>query len=498
MTDQQRFDTISALGNNYIYTPNFDRLVRRGVTFTQAYSSCAECVPARYTIRTGCKSPRTLYFGNNEVMQLRAGQPKTMEGRCGPYLARTMKKLGYRTFGVGKFHTVPWDEELGYDVHLHSEELYHTSERRASDSYAAWVGKNYPQYDFQDLLGERTEMYYAPGRSHMPEEITSEHWAADRAVEQIKGNDKQPYFGFVSFINPHPPLAPPIPFNRLYNPDRMPNPVRGAIEVDHMDEYIPWMNYFVWAEDISDAQARIIKARYYGEITHIDYCLGRILDAVESRSDADNTLICFFSDHGEHLGDHHAWQKESFFEASCHIPFLVSWPRKLMKDTRRGELVCLADLFGIATHAAGATQTRDGIDVLGVLNGEAKPREYLVGYYGKPGTPLFKMMVRDKQWKYIYISNGGREQLFDVLNDPMELKNLAGKQRDVAAKLKQKAISACKENNLTDAMKGSDLLVFPHKKLARRRVYQFDNSKGIKKGFLRGPKDILSAWRAKG
>ncbi len=145
-------------------------------------------------------------------------------------------------------------------------------------------------------------------------------------MEQIQATDGRPYFGFVSFIGPHPPLAPPIPFNRLYDPDRMPNPVRGDLKTDHLDEHLPWMNHNIWAEDITDARARVLKARYYGEITYIDECLGRILDAVEARGDGENTLICFFADHGEHLGDHYAWQKESYFEQSCHVPFLLSWP----------------------------------------------------------------------------------------------------------------------------------------------------------------------------
>ena len=95
-----------------------------------------------------------------------------------------------------------------------------------------------------------------------------------------------------------------------------------------MDEQIPWMNHLIWAEDINDPHARVLKARYYGEISYIDDCLGRILDAVEARGDADNTLICFFADHGDHLGDHSAWQKESFFEASCHVPFLRELARR--------------------------------------------------------------------------------------------------------------------------------------------------------------------------
>ncbi|MFW6058638.1 MAG: sulfatase, partial [Phycisphaeraceae bacterium] len=381
MTDQQRFDTIAALGNPHIHTPNMDRLVRRGVACTNAYSTCPVCVPARYTIRTGCEPPHTGYFANGRSKYLEPGT--TVEQRCGDYLPRRMHQLGYRTWGVGKFHTHPWNEDLGYEVQLHSEELYSSTEQRRGDAFARFIADEHPEYDWLDMLqGERTEMYYMPQMSPLPAEITVESWAADRAVEQLQVDDERPFFGFLSFIGPHPPLAPPQPFNRMYDPDDMPNPVRGDLALDHMDEQIPWMNHIIWADGINDFLARILRARYYGEISYIDWCLGRVLDALEQRGDADNTVICFFSDHGEGLGDHNAWQKESYFEQSAHVPMLVSWPAQLPQNVQRDELVCLTDLFGMATHAAGQTETRDGIDVLGMLQGEAPPREQLVACYG--------------------------------------------------------------------------------------------------------------------
>src|SRR5919108_5181617 len=115
MTDQQRFDMIAALGNSHIYTPNMDRLVRRGITFSNAYATCPVCVAARYTVRTGCEPPTTRVFSNAKANPV-TGQPAEMEARCGRYLARTMARLGYRTFGIGKFHTAPWGEDLGYET----------------------------------------------------------------------------------------------------------------------------------------------------------------------------------------------------------------------------------------------------------------------------------------------------------------------------------------------------------------------------------------------
>jgi len=492
MTDQQRFDTIAALGNERIYTPNMDRLVRRGLSFTNAYSTCPVCVPARYTIRTGCEPPTTRIFSNRHSGPVR-GQSATIEGRCGPYLAKTMRNLGYRTFGIGKFHSNPWDEDLGYEVHLHSEELYASPEQRAGDSYANWLHREHPEYDhLEGLMGERTEMYYMPQMSAQPADCAVEGWAAARAVEQVADPDRRPYFGMISFIGPHPPFAPPIPFNRMYDPDRMPSPIKGAIETDHMDQQIPRMNDIIWAESINNPHARILKARYYGEISYIDNCLGRILDAVESRDDSDDTLICFFSDHGDHLGDHHAWQKESFFDSSARVPFLLSWPTHLPQNERRAELVCLTDLFAVATGAAGETELRDGIDLLNAIGGAAPPRDAVIGYYGLPGTEKFKIMVRDAKWKYVFFANGGKEQLFDMANDPNEVRNLASDNKDIADRLKRSAISACGQPGAQDALEGDGFKILPFKAWEWKgdRAYQFDRSKGVT-GFPNDPGDVL-------
>jgi choline-sulfatase len=493
MTDQQRADCVGALGNPDLYTPNMDRLVARGASFTNAYSTCPVCVPARYTIRTGCEPPTTAIFQNQRAAPVE-GQPEKMTDRCGPYLAQRMQSLGYRTFGMGKFHSQPWDEDLGYDVHLHSEEIFGSPKQREGDAFASFIRNEHPAYEFVDgLMGERTEMYYMPQMSTMPAEATVEGWAAARAVEQIERNDEdKPYFGFVSFVGPHPPLAPPIPFNRLYDPDRMPNPIRGDVGVDLMDEHLRWMNYAIWADDINDSHARVLRARYYGELTYIDDCLGKILDAVEARDDADNTVIVFYSDHGEHLGDHHAWQKESFFDASANVPFMVSWPEQIAADERREELVCLTDLFGIATTAAGRPELREGVDVFGGLGGTARPRSELIGYYGTPGTSRFKFMARDAEWKYIYFANGGYDQLFNLSEDPHELKQRVDIDPNVAGRLRNVGIKSLNRINANRALNGGKLKAFPYENRPLKRIYQFDPSRGVR-GFPEHPSDVLGS-----
>jgi choline-sulfatase len=491
MADNQRHDTIAALGNPHIHTPNLDRLVRRGLAFDNAYSPCPVCVPARYAIRTGCEPPTTRCFGNAPPKPA-ANQPGSMEERCGEYLAKAMCRLGYRTFGIGKFHAMPWNEDLGYEVMLQSHEMYQDAERRRCDAYASWIASKHPEYDFIEMLmGERAEMFYMPQMRPMPANVTAEWWTAERAIEQIKSADERPYFGFVSFIAPHPPFAPPIPFNRMYDPDRMPNPICGEIATDYMDDSVPSMTHALWAEDMAASRARVLKARYYGSISHMDHCLGRILNAVEARRDADNTLIVFCSDHGDHLGDHHAWHLGSLFDTTCRIPFLVSWPARLPAAERRAELVSLTDIFGLTTGAAGSCDRRQGMDILGVQEGRLRPREVLFAYGGMPGGRGFKMMGRDRRYKYIYLANGGREQLFDLQSDPHELRNLAAAKPDIVCELRRRAIAVCRSPGARDALEKDDFRTFEFKSAPPRRICQFDRSRGVA-GFQKHPGDVLA------
>lgn len=488
MTDQQRADTIAALGNERIHTPNFDRLVERGISFTNAYSQCPVCVPARYNYRTGREMPTTRCYSN--------GGPITavdeIEDACGDYLARRMSNLGYRTFGVGKFHTSPRYADIGYETQHYSEGIY-GEEDWHRDDYAAWIREEHPEYDHVEMLhGERTEMYYMPQTSPLAAEHTVEAWAADRAIAAIEREGDRPFFGLVSFFGPHPPLAPPTPYNRMYDPRDMPMQVRGDPDVDRADEQIQWMNDAIWVTDeageVDDIRRRACWARYYGEITYIDAQVGRLLDAVESRDDADNTVICFYSDHGEHLGDHRAWQKESFFEEAARVPFLVSWPAALPGGERNDELVCLTDLFGIATRAAGERDVRDGIDVLGMLQGDTTPRDRLIGYYGTPGSRRFKVMVREDDWKYVFLANGGRELLFDLAADPNERHNHRSAQPEVVAELREHVVSTLAERGVSDAIDDGDLREYSYEERDPVRIQQFNHPVD---GFPDEPADVL-------
>ncbi len=480
MTDQQRFDTIAALGHQPAITPNLDRLVARGFAMTNAYSTCPVCVPARYTLMTGCEPSKTGWFSNWQA------HPNVPINTGGPYLAQAMSAAGYRTWGIGKFHTEPRHEPLGFEVHEYSEELWPTEKEFQGDDYVRWLNSRSKDFrHLEQVHGERTDMYYGAQSRAQPAHLCGEAWLTERATEEIAKPDHRPYFGFVSFVQPHPPIAPPIPYNRLFNPDDMPAPVLGDPAIDTADDYLGWMNHAVYADDISVFQAQQLRARYYGAITYIDDCVGKILDAVEKRPDAANTLIVFFSDHGDHMGDHRAWQKESFFESSTRIPFLVSWPKRWQGAKRENALVALTDIFGLATSAAGVAETRDGQNLLGVLDQNAAPRQQLCGMFGSPGTRKFKAMLREGDWKYIWLANGGRELLFNLAENPAENLNQAHAHPDVLARFRDALRAHLTTRETTrPAVADGQLVSFPFEKFPRERIKQF--ARGVT-NFGQGP-----------
>ncbi|QIB77850.1 sulfatase-like hydrolase/transferase [Haloferax volcanii] len=463
MTDQQRSDTIRALGNSRIHTPNIDRLVDRGVSFTNAYSPDPICIPARHTIRTGCEAVSTGYLGNEKR------DARHLEDRCGPFLARSMRERGYRTFLVGKYHAHPRDIDLGYDHHLSFETFREETGHEVKTT------------------ARQGAMVHLPQQNRLPPDDNYEAWMTDRAVDLVGRDTDEPFFGLVSYEPPHPPFAPSPPFDRMYDPERLENPVKGDLETDHMDEKIPAQNHHFWTTrkgGIDDTTVRVIKAYYYGMISEVDRRIGRLLDAVEARDDADNTLICFFSDHGELLGDHRGWEKSSFFESSCRVPFLVSWPAELPAGERRDDLVALTDLFGIATTAAGDQELRDGVDVLGTIRGDAESRERLFGYHRTPRLPPnFTGMVREGRWKYVFMRNGGREQLFDLAADPNELDECAADNPEVVAELRD-ALAA----KLADASADE----FVENGTLRRAPYQeIDMGRLVREPYPEEPADVL-------
>lgn len=236
-------------------------------------------------------------------------------------------------------------------------------------------------------------------------------------------------------------------------------------------------------------------------------------------------LYIDMSSHGDGLGDHNMFQKENYFEEACRIPFIVSWPAHTVlgsiKGTDENRLVGQADLFGIITAAAGAEELRDGISVMAMLaggqdlndDGFRAGREYFYGTYSEPGSHQFKIMVRSHSHKYIYMANGARELLFDLVSDTHEQSSLCAlsavatagdaAQDDVAQLLR--AMRAAGAAYLATLAAGAPALdassttgFVEHAFVARplHRIMQMAGDLGVS-GFPEDPAEVLERWPAR-
>jgi len=431
-TDQQRADTIGALGNPVIRTPALDRLCRSGVAFSNAFSPSPVCVSARcslihgqYPLHTGCYENTVMPTDGRETFMA------------------ALTAAGYRTHGIGKCHFTPDSHALrGFETREYQEELVRDPEK---DDYLRFLHANGFRH-VCDPHGIRGEMYYVPQPSQYPAHLHPTQWVGDRAVAYLReqaGKDR-PWFLFASFIHPHPPFAPPNPWHKLYRAPLMP---LFNVPADH-EALLTFINRFqnrykYRDQGIDQNLLRCLKAYYYACISFIDFQLGRLLAVLEETGQLDRTLILFTADHGEHLGDYHCFGKRSMHDSCARIPMLARLPGRFAEGAVCAAPVSLVDVAATVCAAAGTgirSHALDGLDLADIAAGAVTRETVFAQHAMVPFTAaarelhqnaetrasLSTYMAVSRRWKYVYSAPDHREFLFDRLMDPLETRSRAG------------------------------------------------------------------------
>ncbi len=456
-TDQQRADTIGAL-NPVIRTPVADRLCAEGALFTHAYTPAPVCVPARcslifgqYAIKTGC-------LENNYPM------PEATRER--PTFMSALAGAGYQAHGVGKMHFTPDPHALrGFESRDRSEEMAGP----ADDDYAAWLKTNGFDY-VQDTNGVRGEMYYIPQPAQLPAWAHNSHWVADRSVDFLRRRDRsRPFLLMASFIDPHPPFAPPVPWNKLYRGPSMPLPKRPPDMRNLWTHINRIQNRYKYRDaGIDDRLLQTMKAYYYATISFIDYNVGRIAQELEQSGELDHTLIVWTSDHGEFLGDYDCFGKRSFLKSAANVPLIARYPQRFAAGLRVDAPVSLVDVMPTLLAAAGVdarAMDLDGKD-LAELATQPDLRKMVFGHYqsGAPGsTNQASYMALARHWKYIYSASENREFLFDLRVDPDETRNRAETlgYQDQTLAMRSALVAHLREQGYTQPLDGDAWRAFP-------------------------------------
>ncbi|MFD0958174.1 sulfatase family protein [Paenibacillus chungangensis] len=447
-TDQQRFDTIGAHGNPIIKTPVLDRLVAKGTTFTRAYSPCPVCVPARFALHTGLLPHRTNCVINEKMPE---GFPSFME---------ILSDHGYQTHGVGKMHFTfkdkPADEPWGFQSRDFSEE------GGGADDFKQYLEDNGFGH-VHDPHGVRSDYYYIPQPSQLPEHLHHTTWVTDRSIEFLERRDPaRPFMLMASFIKPHPPFETPTPWNKLYRSPEMPLPKRPANSEHLITYWNRFQNRYKYRDQgVDDHLMRLMKAAYYSSISFIDYQVGRLLDYMDANALLNDTLIVYASDHAEMLGDYNCVGKRNFLDSGARIPLIVVSPDGPV-NTSCADPVSLVDIMPTFLQAAGIPQqeNRSGESLLDIAAGTVN-RQWVACQYHRGEHGMY--MLSTARYKYIYSAPDDKEWLFDLQTDPEETRNLVNNPiyRDQGSLMRDQLIGFYRAEGYELPLDGDDWRRFP-------------------------------------
>jgi arylsulfatase A-like enzyme len=430
MTDQQRFDTIGALGFPHVDTPNLDRLVNEGVAFGQCHITAPSCVPSRASLFTGCYPHTTGVLKNGDAWRR-------------SWVER-LAASGYTCVNVGKMHTYPLETPLGF----HERYIVENKDRYLDDRYYfdEWdkalrarglVKQQRELYRQRPDYGERLGAF----EWELPEDLHSDVFVGEMARWWIEAKPKleQPLFLQIGFPGPHPPydpipryaapyLAKDLPLASVTADELagQPPPFRAMrqhnTEVDH--------DSIVHLAEPTRAQRQRQRAYYLANVTMIDEQVGYVLQALEDRGYLDDAVVFFTSDHGDALGDHGQSQKWTMYDCVTRVPLIV-WGTGRFDRCRRVEGLCqMMDIGPTVLGLAGldVPDTMEAASLLPALEGQPwSGRPYVFAEHGRDGIlreTTFMTMVRSRDWKLVHFLDEPYGQLFDLARDPGETRNL--------------------------------------------------------------------------
>lgn len=423
VSDDQRADTIGALGNAQIRTPNLDRLARDGMAFTNAFCQGS-------TIPAVCAPSRAMYLTGRSLYRATApGQDPQKALPAHPTWPETFRQAGYATCGIGKWHNPP--------------AAYARSFSTGGPVFFGGMGDQF-RVPVQSFAPDGK---YDRARQRIGEKHSSELFA-DAAVEFLRSDEAKvkPFMLYVAFTAPHDPRDAPKEYRDLYDPATLSLPANflpehpfdnGELKVrDEM--LLPWPR--------TPEAIREELADYYAMITHLDAQIGRILKELKASGQAENTLILFTSDHGLALGSHGLLGKQNLYDHSMRAPLLLTGPG-IPKGQRSAAQCYLFDLFPTACALAGlpAPAGIDGKNLTPLFTEPARElRDHLFSAYKD-----VQRCVRTPEWKLIHYPKLGREQLFHVAKDSDELRDLSADPAyaDTLAELRVKLAAAQQEHS---------------------------------------------------
>lgn len=450
MTDQHRADWMSCAGTDFVETPNLDFIAENGVRFTRAVCNSPLCAPSRCSLAAGVYPHRVGVLDNQSNFPIQY-----------PTYYQKLREYGYRTGVVGKTDLHKPDHFLGANgdlplmYHLGFTDAHETEGKMSAakstdrsynlDSftlagpYQAYLqGKGVLASFVMDYEKRAKEPVAYAYPSVLQSEDFHDSYIGRKACEFLEQvNTDSPWHYFVSFVGPHDPWDAPEDYVKPYHDRTFPPSIPALTEGKPQ-----WVRNKAakFSKGLTEDGLQRVKQHYAGAVKLLDDWIGRILEVLKLRDMLDNTVLIFCSDHGEMLGDHGLLQKSVMYEGALRVPLVVSMPgqRKLGVSDAMVELV---DLYPTILELAGVPYDAaklDGKSFVPLLQGDS-------GLHKDRQVSLIRnsSMIFDGRYKLIQNVNDATE-LYDLENDPAELRNVIDELPRVAAKLSGQLNRLCK------------------------------------------------------
>jgi len=419
-TDHWGGPLLRAGGHPVVMTPTLDQLARCGTLFTNAYSACPSCIPARRSLMTGM-SPRAnglrYYHEGIEFPQVKT-------------LAQCFRDAGYQAYAVGKLHVYPQRNRIGFDDVLVDDQGRHQLKDVPDgdgDDYELFLMEQ--GYAGQEYASGMPHNEFITRPWHLPEPCHPINWAVHEICKFIRRRDpRKPGFWYLSFSAPHPPLTPLPAYMDLYRDVPLDEPASGEWSRDF--DSLPYhLKQLSNPDSLAMVRAgqhewELSRRAFYATLSHLDHQIRVVIGYLRENRLLDSTIIVFTADHGHMVGEHGLWCMTPFYEMSARIPLIVvpaADDDRLPAGARDDRLAEFGDIMPTLLDLANV-EIPDQVDRLS-LAGDQR-RDHLYGEHGLGEAAM--RMIRADQYKLIYYPVGNRAQLFDLDSEPRECQDLAG------------------------------------------------------------------------
>jgi arylsulfatase A-like enzyme len=435
---------LGCYGNDYIQSPNIDKLAETGAIFTNHYVQVPTCGASRFSLLTGMLPKTKGHLSNEACHDFIAGKP---ESDIPETFIHHLRRNGYYTIGIGKIsHYVDgllygYTDSVGTEYELpHSWDEMLLNHGKWGTGWNAFFG--YADGENRQSMKNQVKPYEM---ADVPDNGYPDGLIAEQAVEKIKELSKKekPFFLSVGFFKPHLPFNAPKKYWDMYDEGKIPLSPNPFIPENVNKESLHGsgeFNGFKLGDEaatldgpVSDKYARKLRHAYFACVSYVDAQVGKLIEELEKQGLYENTVVVIWGDHGWHLGDQLVWGKHTIFERALKSAFIVNIPGKT-KGKNVDKIVSTVDIYPTILELCNVEMPHktDGKSLVPLIgNSLAEWEDASYGYF-KNGISL-----RTERYRFTrYFRNQEPvNELYDHQTDPNETKNIADEHPDVVEKL---------------------------------------------------------------